>query len=447
MNYNIGMISLGCDKNRVDAEIMLSLLSKEGYNIVNDEKKADVIIVNTCGFIDSAKEESIDTIIEMAHNKNEGRCKSIIVTGCMAERYREELIKEMPEIDAVVGTGNYRDICEIIKRTLNNESGIVKAGNLNYNFDYEDRIITTPKHYAYIKIAEGCDNCCSYCIIPKLRGKFRSRSMENIIKEARELAQKGVKELILVAQDTTMYGVDLYGKRSLPELLKKLEEIEGIEWIRIMYNYPEKITEELINTIIESRKICRYFDMAIQHISDRILKEMKRASTKDEIIGIIESIRTKIPDAVLRTSIIVGFPGETDEDFNELKDFLTEYKLDRVGVFTYSAEEDTPAAEMPNQIDECIKKKRKDILMKLQSRISHEKNKDMIGKVVNVIIDGKAKNNQYFGRTYGDAPEIDQHVFIDSKEFHLNPGDLVKVKITGAYTYDLVGVVYYESCK
>ncbi|SKA86780.1 SSU ribosomal protein S12P methylthiotransferase [Caloramator quimbayensis] len=447
MNLNIGFVSLGCDKNRIDSEIMLSKLSKEGYKIVNDEKEADIIIINTCGFINSAKEESINTILEMAENKKTGRCKLIIVAGCMAERYKGELLEEMPEIDAVVGTGNYYDICNIVKEALSGKYGIVKTDNLNYNFNYEERILTTPKHYAYIKIAEGCDNQCSYCIIPKLRGKFRSRDMDSIIHEAKELSKKGVKEIILVAQDTTMYGVDIYGKRMLPQLLKNLEAIEEIQWIRVMYSYPEKISDELIETIAKSNKICHYFDIPIQHISNNILKQMKRASSSEEIITKINNIRNKVPDAVIRTSLIVGFPGETEEDFNKLKQFLMDYKLDRVGVFTYSIEKDTIAAKMKDQIDDDIKNKRKDILMKLQSEISFNKNKEQIGKIIDVIIDGKTKNNQYYGRTYKDAPEIDQQVFINCNDNKIDIGTIIKVKIIKAYTYDLIGVVYDESCK
>lgn len=447
MNYNVGLVSLGCDKNRIDSEIMLSKLLKEGYNIVNDEKQADIIIINTCGFVNSAKEESIDTILEMAQNKKYGRCKALIVTGCMAERYKEELLKEIPEIDAIIGTGNYYEICDIVYKTLNNEKGIVKTDNLNYNFDYEERLLTTPNHYAYIKIAEGCSNRCSYCIIPKIRGNFRSRNIDSILKEAKYLSSKGIKEIILVAQDSTMYGVDIYGKKMLHELLKKLEEIDGIEWIRVMYCYPERITDELIETIANSKKICHYFDIPIQHVSNKILKQMNRASTKEDIISLINKIRNKIPDAVIRTSIIVGFPGETKEDFDELKEFLYSYKLDRVGVFTFSPEEGTIAANLPNQIDEETKNERKDILMKIQSEISFEKNKTLIGEIVDVIVDGKVKNKKYYGRTSKDAPTIDQQVFINTNDDIINIGEIIKVKINKAFTYDLMGVVYDESSK
>jgi len=436
--FNVGFVSLGCDKNRVDAEIMLSLLSKNGYNITNKEEEADVIIVNTCGFIESAKMESIETILEMAKNK-EGRCKSLIVTGCMAQRYKDELLKEMPEIDAVVGVGSYRDICNIVDRTLKGDKGIIKTDSIDYILDMEERILTTPSHYAYLKIAEGCNNNCSYCIIPKLRGKFRSKKMEDILNEANSLANMGVKELILVAQDTTLYGVDLYGKKMISNLLKELEKIDGIEWIRLMYCYPEEITNELIDTIKNSKKILHYFDIPLQHISNKILRRMNRRTTKEQIIDLITKIKFSIPDAIIRTSIIVGFPGETEEDFNELKEFLNEYQLDRVGIFTYSPEENTPAFYMEDQIDDDIKEKRRDILMRNQAYISASKNQKLVGEIIDVIIDGVNKKGLFYGRTYGDAPEIDQNVFI--KGTNLNKGDIIKVKITKAYTYDLMGEV------
>ncbi|MEG0371937.1 MAG: 30S ribosomal protein S12 methylthiotransferase RimO, partial [Clostridium sp.] len=329
MTYNIGMVSLGCDKNRVDAEIMLSILSKEGYKLVTDPKTADVIIVNTCGFIESAKEESINTILEMSEHKEIGRCKSVIVTGCMAERYKDDLISEMPEIDAIVGTGTYRQIAEIVKKTLNGESGIVTTGDLNYDLDYEKRILTTPSHYGYVKIAEGCNNNCSYCIIPRLRGRFRSRRIESIVTEVNDIVSQGVKEIILVAQDTTKYGEDLYGDKKLPELIKNLEQINDLKWIRIMYSYPEDVTDELIETIANSSKVCRYFDIPMQHISDNILTTMRRTTSKDQILNLISKIKNKMPDAIIRTSLIVGFPGETQADFDELKDFIKMNLLDR----------------------------------------------------------------------------------------------------------------------
>lgn len=447
MNNSVGMVSLGCDKNRIDAEIMLAILSKNGYNVVNNEKDADIIIINTCGFIESAKEESVDTILEMVKNKETGKCKSIIVTGCMAQRYKDELLKELPEIDAIVGTGSYRDICNIVRRTLEGEKTISEFDNINYTLDYENRILTTPGHYAYVKIAEGCNNNCSYCIIPKLRGDFRSRSIENIISEIVELSYRGIKEIILVAQDTTMYGIDIYGKKMLTELIEEIEKIPEIKWIRLMYSYPEEISDELINYMKNSKKLCHYFDIPMQHISNNILNAMRRKNSSQNTKKLIQKIRREIPDVVIRTSLIVGFPGETEEDFNELEDFLKEYKLDRVGVFTYSQEEDTPAAAMSKQIPDELKDNRKEILMKLQNSISNENNKKLIGKNIQVIIEGRTKENQFYGRSYGDAPDIDQQVFISKKTTGLNKGDIVNVTIRKAYTYDLLGDVEYESCK
>ena len=447
MNNSVGMVSLGCDKNRIDSEIMLSILSKNGYNVVNNEKDADIIIINTCGFIESAKVESIETIIEMAKNKESGKCKSIIVTGCMAQRYKDELLCELPEIDAIIGTGSYRDICNIVKRTLDGEKTISEFDNINYSLEYENRILTTPGHYAYVKIAEGCNNNCSYCIIPQLRGRFRSRSIENIVSEIKELGQNGIKEVILVAQDTTMYGIDIYKKKMLTELVKEIEKIPEIKWIRLMYSYPEEISDELISYMKETMKLCHYFDIPMQHISNNILNAMGRKNSGENTKKLIKKIRNEIPDAFIRTSLIVGFPGETEEDFNELKEFLIEYKLDRVGVFTYSQEEDTAAAIMDKQISIEVKELRKEILMKLQNSISLENNKRLIGKKIHVIIDGKTNENQFYGRSYGDAPEIDQQVFINKGTDNFKNGDIVNIIITKAYTYDLLGVVEYESCK
>lgn len=439
MDLKVGMISLGCDKNRVDAETMLFEFKKNGFEIVNNEKEADIIIVNTCGFIESAKTESIETILEMAQNKENGECKAIIATGCMAERYKEELINEMPELDAVVGTGNYSDIVDIVNNILNGKNKIVKVGNIDYNLEYKERILTTPMHYAYIKIAEGCNNNCSYCIIPKLRGKFRSRSIESIVNEVKDIANKGVKEIILVAQDTTMYGIDIYKRKALPELIKEIENINGIEWIRIMYAYPEEITDELIETVRTSKKVCHYFDMPIQHISNNILKAMNRRTSKENILEKINKIKTNIPDAVIRTSLIVGFPGETEKDFNELVEFIKEYKLDRVGIFEYSQEEGTRAAEMENQIPNDIKLKRKETLMKIQSKINKDKNNNSVGREFIVMVEGQVDNETYVGRTYADAPEIDQLVYFKSSR-KINNGTFVNVIITKAYNYDLIGV-------
>lgn len=441
MGYNIGMVSIGCDKNRVDAEVMLSSLKERGYNIVNEPEMADIIIVNTCGFIESAKEESIDTILEMAQNKKKGKCKGVIATGCMAQRYSKELMEEMPELDAVVGTGSYAEIADVVDEIARGNHNIIRTGEINYNLDYEKRIISTPSHYAYIKIAEGCSNNCTYCIIPKLRGRFRSRPMESIVREAEELSKCGVKELIVVAQDTTMYGRDLYGHKTLPELLRKLECIEGIQWIRLLYSYPEEITDELIDTIAKSSKICHYLDIPLQHVSNNVLKAMNRRNTYEETIALINKLRARIPDVIIRTTFIVGFPGESQEDFQQLYSFLEDYKLDRVGIFTYSQEEDTPAAAMENQIEEKIKEERKNLLMKLQRRIIKEKNRSYIGKILDVIIDEEDSEGVYYGRTYGDSPDIDQQVIIKDSSGTLKKGDIIKVSIKDTYTYDLLGDV------
>ncbi|MCX7695850.1 MAG: 30S ribosomal protein S12 methylthiotransferase RimO [Caloramator sp.] len=446
MKYKVGLISLGCDKNRVDAEVMLHELKEDGFEIVNDEKLADIIIVNTCGFIESAKMESIETILEMAQNKQDGNCKAIIATGCMAERYKQDLLNEMPELDAVVGTGNYQNIVEVVNNILKGNNKIVKVGNINYNLEYNERILSTPNHYAYIKIAEGCNNNCSYCIIPQLRGRYRSRKIEDIIKEAKQLANQGVKEIIIVAQDTTMYGIDLYKKKSLAVLLKEIEKIEGIEWIRVMYSYPEEIDDELIETIKNSDKICQYFDIPIQHISNKILKLMNRRTTKERILEVIDNIRNNIPNAVIRTSLIVGFPNETEEDFNELVDFIKEYRLDRVGIFEYSQEEGTRAALFDNQISDEVKKYRKEKLMKIQSKIALEKNMKLVGNIVEVIIDGITDEGVYYGRSYADAPEIDQTIYVETS-LEYKKGDIISVKITKAYNYDLLGVDVYEFSK
>lgn len=447
MTLNIGMVSLGCDKNRVDAEIMLSELKKKGYEIVNKEEDADIIVINTCGFIESAKMEAIDTILEMAKYKTRGRCKGLIVTGCLAQRYGEDLLKEMPEIDILLGVGAFNDITDAVEDIVNDKKSFCKINDPNFKFESTERILSTPKHYAYVKIADGCNNHCSYCIIPKLRGRFRSRKIEEIVNEVKGLAEKGVKEIIIVAQDTTMYGIDIYKKRAIVELIDKLEEIQGIEWIRLMYCYPEELTDELIDKIAGSKKICHYFDIPLQHINNNILKKMRRRTTKEEIEALINNIRTKIPDAIIRTSLIVGFPSETDEEFNELKDFLNEYELDRVGVFTYSREEGTLAAEMEDQIDEEIKEKRKDILMLQQKEISKKKNKQYLNKVLDVIIDTVEINNTCYGRTKGDAPDIDQIVKVNTNGLKVSVGDILKVKINKTLFYDLVGDVLNESCE
>ena len=432
-------VSLGCDKNLVDSEEMLGLLTRNGHEIVDDETMADAIIVNTCCFIGDAKEESVNTILEMAEYKKAGSCKVLIVTGCMAQRYKEEIIQEIPEVDAVLGTTSYGEIQKAMEAA--------KAGKHFQEFkdiDYlpEDlgrRVLTTGGHYGYLKIAEGCDKHCTYCIIPKLRGRYRSVPMERLLKQAMDMAEQGVKELILVAQETTVYGKDLYGKKSLHILLKELCKIQGIRWIRILYCYPEEIYDELIQVMKKEEKICNYLDLPIQHASDPVLKRMGRRTTKAELVEIIEKLRSEIPDIILRTTLITGFPGETEEDHQELMDFVDQMEFDRLGVFTYSQEEDTPAASMEGQIPEELKEERKDQLMELQQEISLEKGQQRVGQVVSVMIEGQISGESaYIGRTYGDAPKVDGYIFVQTGEL-LVTGDFVNVRITGALEYDLIG--------
>lgn len=442
--YNIGLISLGCDKNRIDSEIILGNLS--GNNeIVNDPNKADIIIVNTCGFIESSKEESINTILEMAQYKK-GKCKMLIATGCLTQRYSKELQESVPEIDIMLGVNDYAKMQEHIADFFNNQEGnIVECNYSDKVINEGNRILTTKSHVAYIRISEGCDNLCTYCIIPKIRGKYRSRRIENIVDEAKKLASIGVKEIILVGQDTSIYGTDIYTENKLHELIKELSKIEEIQWIRVMYSYPERITDEFINEMASNNKVCKYLDMPIQHISNSILKKMNRKSSKELIINNINKLRSKVKDITLRTSIIVGFPGETEEDFNELKKLIKEIKFDKLGVFKYSQEEDTPAAKMDNQIDENIKKFRLEELMITQQAVSREINKDKIGKTYKVIIED-FKNELYYGRSYEMAPEIDGEIMFKCDKI-LNIGDFTEVLITDADEYDLLGVVNYESCK
>ena len=432
-------ISLGCDKNLADSETMLGMLASRGYQIVDEEEKADVIIVNTCCFIHDAMEESIETILQMAEYKKSGNLKALIVTGCMAERYREEITKEIPEVDAVLGTASYGHILDAVDEALSGHSYIMMEPLDTLPIIETHRLVTTGGHYAYLKIAEGCDKHCTYCIIPKLRGNFRSVPMDHLIKEAEQLAADGVKELILVAQETTLYGNDLYGEKKLPELLHKLCQISGIRWIRILYCYPEEITEELIQTMKEEPKICHYLDLPIQHASDGILKRMGRRTSKEELVHIISRLREEIPDITLRTTLITGFPGETQEQHEELMDFVDEMEFDRLGVFTYSPEEGTPAASMSNQIEESVKEDRRAELMELQQEIAFEQAEDMIGKEVLVMIEGKvADENAYVGRTYKDAPNVDGLIFVNT-DAELMSGDFAKVKVTGACEYDLIG--------
>ena len=432
-------ISLGCDKNLADSEEMLGLLTGNGHEIVDSEEEADAIVINTCCFIHDAKEESVNTILEMAEYKTSGSCKVLIVTGCMAQRYKEEIIQEIPEVDAVLGTTSYGDIVKAL-----NEA---QAGNVFQEFrDINDlpedsgrRVITTGGHFGYLKIAEGCDKHCTYCIIPSLRGKFRSVPEERLLKQAEYMASQGVKELILVAQETTVYGTDLYGKKTLHILLKKLCQIKGIRWIRILYCYPEEIYDELIQVMKEEKKICHYLDLPIQHASDRILRRMGRRTSKAQLVDIITKLRREIPDIVLRTSLITGFPGETEEDHQELMEFVDEMEFDRLGVFTYSPEEGTPAETMEGQVPEELKEERRDEIMELQQEISLEKGNDRIGQELLVMIEGKVSGESaYIGRTYGDAPKVDGYMFVQTGEL-LVTGDFAKVKVTGALEYDLIG--------
>ena len=437
-------VSLGCDKNLVDSEEMLGLLTRKGFEIVDDETQAEVIIINTCCFINDAKEESVNTILEMAEYKKAGSCKALIVTGCMAQRYKNEITEEVPEVDAVLGTTSYEDIYRAIQEAVDGKK-FQEFKSIDYLPEsLGRRVLTTGGHFGYLKIAEGCDKHCTYCIIPKLRGKFRSVPMERLLTQAREMAEEGVKELILVAQETTVYGTDIYGKKSLHVLLKELCKISGIRWIRVLYCYPEEIYDELIQTMKEEKKICHYLDLPIQHASDRILKRMGRRTTRAELVDIVNKLRGEIPDIVLRTTLITGFPGETEEDHEELMEFVDEMEFDRLGVFTYSPEEDTPAAGMPDQIPEEIKEERRDEIMELQQEISYDKGTDRIGQELLVMIEGKvADESAYIGRTYGDAPKVDGYIFVQTGEL-LMTGDFAKVRVTGALEYDLIGVLADE---
>lgn len=432
-------ISLGCDKNLADSEEMLGMLVAHGYTIVNDETEADVAVVNTCAFIHDAKEESISNILEMAKYKETGSLKVLLVTGCLAQRYKEEIIKEIPEVDAVLGTTSFDDIIEALDKAFEGEK-YLEFKDISYMPDVDTkRMITTGGCYEYLKIAEGCDKHCTYCIIPKLRGRYRSVPMEKLVQQAEYMAEQGVKELVIVAQETTIYGCDLYGEKSLHKLLKELCRIPGIAWIRVLYCYPEEIYPELIQVMKEEPKICHYLDLPIQHCNDRILKRMGRRTTRQELVDMISLLRREIPDIVLRTTLITGFPGETQQEHEELMNFIDEIEFDRLGVFTYSPEEDTPAAVMPDQIDEEVKKDRQAELMELQQEISLDKGQDKIHTEVKVMIEGKvAEENAYVGRTYGDAPGVDGYIFVNT-DTELISGDLCMVHITGALEYDLIG--------
>ena len=438
---NILFVSLGCDKNLVDTEVMLGLLASRGHQMVDSEEIADVIVINTCCFIHDAKEESIQTILEMAEYKKAGSCKALIVTGCLAQRYKQDIIDEIEEVDAVLGTTSYDKIVEAIDEALAGHTSVEMTDIDALPLVESKRLVTTGGHFAYLKIAEGCDKHCTYCIIPKIRGNFRSVPIERLLKEAEDLVAQGVKEIILVAQETTLYGKDLYGEKSLHKLLRELCKISGLRWIRILYCYPEEITDELIQVIKEEDKICNYLDLPIQHASDGILKRMGRRTSKEQLVEIIGKLRKEIPDIAIRTTLITGFPGETQEQHEELMEFVDEMEFDRLGVFTYSPEEDTPAAVMPDQIPEDVKEDRQAELMELQQEIAFDLAEEMIGREVLVMIEGKvADENAYVGRTYKDAPNVDGLIFVESEE-ELMSGDFARVRITGALEYDLMGEI------
>lgn len=442
MALNIGIVSLGCAKNLVDTEVMLGILGGEGYKIVADPEEADVIIVNTCAFIDSAKEESINTILEMAAYK-ENRCRLLIVCGCMAERYHDEIMQELPEVDAVVGTGDYVQIAEVIKRAEQGEK-VVLFGHMNDRLPEETRMLSTPGYMAYLKIADGCDNHCTYCIIPKLRGAFRSRPMEDIVQEAKKLAESGVRELIVIAQDTSRYGIDLYGDYMLPKLLKKLCQVEGVHWVRVLYVYPEMITDELIEVFRTETKLVKYMDIPIQHASDAVLKRMGRHLTNAQLVSMLEKLKNEIPGMVLRTTVIAGFPGETEEDFETLLSFVDKMRFDRLGAFAYSKEEGTPAAKLPDQLPDEIKQERAEKVLALQAGISLALQNERIGTVLEVLTEGyDAESLMYYGRSAGDAPEVDNTVYFASQD-EVEIGQFVKVEILTAEEYELVGRMIEE---
>ena len=448
---NVLMISLGCDKNLVDSEKMLGLLAEGGYTIVEEEAEADAIVINTCCFIHDAKEESIETILEMASWKEKGRLKALVITGCLAQRYKDEIAKELPEVDAVIGISGYTEIMPVLDALLREaqteeEHPLVCCPSIDLLTPSlsDKRMVTTGSYTAYLKIAEGCNKRCTYCVIPYIRGRYRSFPMEDLLDEAGRLVEGGAKELILIAQETTVYGMDLYGKKMLPELLHRLCGLEGLDWIRILYCYPEEITDELIQVMKEEEKICHYLDIPIQHSEDSILKRMGRKTDRAELTELIGKLRREIPDIILRTTLITGFPGETEEEFERMKDFVEQMRFDRLGVFTYSPEEGTKAADMEGQIDEECKEARRDAVMELQQQISAEKAASMVGKKMSVLIEGYLyEEDIYVGRTYMDAPKVDGNVFVRSEEEMIS-GDIVPVRITGASEYDLMGDVIYE---
>lgn len=440
---DIYFVSLGCDKNFVDSEMMVTSLRKSGYNITYSAEDAEIIIVNTCCFIGDAKEESINTLLEMAEYKEDGKCRLLVATGCLAQRYHNEIKEEIPEVDIIIGTMAYENLAESISWALEDKTSVVESiKDINYLPEpLADRDAMSGGGYAYLKIAEGCNKCCTYCIIPKVRGRYRSIPMENLVAQAGHLAANGIKELILVAQETTLYGSDIYGKKSLPSLLKKLSEIDGLKWIRILYCYPEEITDELISAIKDLPKVCHYLDIPVQHGADNVLKRMGRHTDRAELERVIQKLRQEIPDITLRTTIITGFPGETDSEFEELKDFVKKNRFDRLGVFTYSQEEDTKAADMPEQIPEEIKESRRSEIMELQQQIAFEKSASLTGREMDLIVEGYLPEDEvYICRTYMDAPDVDGYVFV-ATNWQLMSGDFIKARITGSEGYDLTGEV------
>ena len=444
---DIAFISLGCDKNLVDSEIMLGLVDEKGYKISDDEANADVVVINTCGFILDATSEGIENILEVVENKKNGSVKKIIVTGCMVQRYEKEILNEIPEVDAIIGTTEFYRIGEVIESIFENEEKVIiisdKNKTLDENYHYK-RVLTTPSHFAYLKIAEGCDNHCTYCTIPSIRGKFRSRSMESLINETKMLAEQGIKEIILVAQDTLFYGNDLYGEPKIHILIQEISKIFGIEWIRLLYCYPERITDDIINEIKNNEKVLKYIDMPIQHCEDSILKKMARRTSKADLLEVINKLRKEIDGIVLRTTLITGFPNETEEDFSNMLDFVKEVRFERIGAFAYSPEDGTPAANFPNQIDADIKERRKEILLETQNIISYEINQKLIGKTLKVIVDGYITDDDvYCGRSYRDCYEVDGMIFFKSVS-DIPLGEILEVKITEGSDYDLIGEVIHE---
>lgn len=440
MDYKVGLVSLGCSKNTIDSELIKGILKAESFIETEELLEADVIIINTCGFIEDAKRESIENILELSNLKEEGNCKALIVAGCLSERYKDQLLEEIPEIDGVIGTGNVEEISEVVKRCLKGEK-VSKFGSINSEYlERSERILLEESHTAYVKISEGCDNLCTYCIIPKLRGKYRSRKIENIVKETERLVSNGVKEVILIAQDTSKYGTDLYGENKLPELLRELGKIEKLKWIRMLYIYPETFNDKIIQEIKTNSKVVKYVDIPIQHISNSVLKRMNRTVTKDQITTLIDKLRKEIEGIVIRTTLIVGFPRETETDFEELKEYVKEMKFERLGTFKYSKEEDTPAAKMENQIEEEIKEERYIEIMKIQETVSTNIMDKKIGKEFEVLIEENPENGVYIGRTYMDSPEIDGVFYVNSEK-KLNIGDFYICKVTEALEYDLIGEI------